>query len=121
MRIESKIEKDYVKEIEKWARTNHVALETIKMNLKGRRGWPDRMVLWEGANVFFIEFKQPDECARRLQEYIHKILRAMGFEVELHDNTDDALESTKAKIRATALADKGHDVGGQGGGVPPIP
>lgn len=119
-RVESKVEADFVKYITSWATLHNVELRTLKMNLKGRRGWPDRLVLWEGGNLLFIEFKQPGEECRALQEYIHEELRAMGFEVETHDNTADALASVKAKVGATAPPNKGDAAWSKGRGVPPV-
>lgn len=104
--VENKIETEFVDALADWSRRNHVEVETIKLNLQGRRGWPDRIIIWEGGNLFFIEFKKPGEPPRALQEYIHKILRRMGFVVEVHDNVTDALESVKAKIRASSIAGK---------------
>jgi len=60
----------------------------LKLNLQGRRGWPDRLFLYKGR-ILFIEFKAPDEEPRKLQLYIHGILRANGFEVEVVDNEDE--------------------------------
>ena len=60
----------------------------LKVNIIGRRGWPDRIYLYKGR-VLFIEFKAPEEEPRKLQLYIHNILRANGFEVEVVDDEDE--------------------------------
>lgn len=57
---------------------------TLKLNVSGRRGWPDRIYLWRGKTIF-IEFKREGEQPRKLQEFIHGQLRGNGFEVYVVD------------------------------------
>lgn len=57
----------------------------LKLNVMGRRGWPDRLYIYKGQ-VLFIEFKRLGEQPRKLQEYIHANIRKHGFDVELVDN-----------------------------------
>jgi hypothetical protein len=118
---ESSIEETFKKGLLRWANGHSIELDIVKMNIQGRRGWPDRMILWEGGNKVFIEFKRPGEDARPLQEYVHEKLKRMGFKVRVYDNADAALEWVKAQIRATTITDKGDAFGGEGGGVPPVP
>jgi Holliday junction resolvase-like predicted endonuclease len=58
--------------------------KALKLNIQGRRGWPDRLYLYKGQ-VLFIEFKRLGENARKLQEYIHAQLRNDGFTVAVVD------------------------------------
>lgn len=58
---------------------------TLKLNVSGRRGWPDRIYLFNGR-VMFIEFKRQGEQPRKLQEYVHGQLRQHGFGVFVVDN-----------------------------------
>lgn len=46
----------------------------LKLNVKGRRGWPDQEFVRQGV-VLFIEFKAPGEEPTELQKYIHRLLR----------------------------------------------
>lgn len=62
----------------------------VKIDGRGRRGWPDRMYLYKG-HVCFVEFKLPGEKPTVLQEHIHGILRTNGFEVWIIDNADIGL------------------------------
>jgi len=62
----------------------------LKLNIQGRRGWPDRLFLHKGQ-VLFIEFKCLGEHPRKLQEYIHAILRRNGFHVSVVDNVVDGI------------------------------
>lgn len=61
-------------------------LTTLKLNLQGNRGWPDRLVLLPGGRCVFIELKRPGGKARALQLHVHAKLRALGFEVAVCDN-----------------------------------
>lgn len=69
-----------------------------KMNGPGARSWPDRLFLWRGKGVLFIEFKKPGEVATPLQASNHYMLRDLGFQVEVHDNVDQALAAIQASL-----------------------
>lgn len=62
---------------------------TIKLNLLGRVGWPDRLFLFKQGRMVFVEFKRVGEKPRKIQEYIHGKLRERGFNVEVVDNYAD--------------------------------
>jgi hypothetical protein len=47
----------------------------------GRYGWPDRIILWPGGRVDFVETKAPGEQLRPLQEKRARQLRMVGFKV----------------------------------------
>lgn len=53
---------------------------TLKLNVVGRRGWPDRIFLYKG-NALFIELKRPGEKPTPIQEWVHEQLRKQGFTV----------------------------------------
>lgn len=61
---------------------------TLKLNVKGRAGWPDRLYLFRG-HIWFVEFKRAGENPRKLQTYIHNQLRQQGAVVKLIDNLID--------------------------------
>lgn len=100
---EDAVERHFCLKIKQWADEVGVPLAVLKMNLKGRRGWPDRVILWAGGNLRFIEFKRPGERPRVLQVYVHKLLRAMGFIVEVYDDGEHAFREVQAQIIATRL------------------
>lgn len=58
---------------------------SLKINVRGQVGWPDRMYIWKGQ-VWFVEFKAPHEKPRAIQEYIHGELRKRGIRVFVVDN-----------------------------------
>ena len=62
-----------------------------KLTIAGSTGWPDRGLLFPGGRIVFMEAKREGEKPRRKQEYIHTQLRALGFEVWVFDNCEDAL------------------------------
>ncbi len=61
-----------------------------KFSLEGTRGLPDRIILGPGPTIFFIEFKRPGGKLTRLQEYMHKVLKDLGFNVYVCDNVAEA-------------------------------
>lgn len=106
--IESEGEKEFVKELKKWSLSAYTPVLTFKLSIPGNRGWPDRIVLWRGPSLMFIEFKRAGEKPRKLQEFVHNTLRDFGFVVEVHDDCYTALESVKAKVRSDYATDKRH-------------
>jgi sulfur relay (sulfurtransferase) complex TusBCD TusD component (DsrE family) len=83
-RLESEIEQSVV---DWWQRQGGMVL---KLNVIGRKGWPDRMFLDYNGRAIFIEFKRPAEKSRALQAHIHKLLKSRGFQVYVCDNAGDA-------------------------------
>jgi len=62
-------------------------LVPIRLNVTGRKGWPDYGYLYAGR-IAFIEFKRPGEKPEPLQLYVHELLNVAGFEVFVVDNED---------------------------------
>ena len=60
----------------------------LKLNVLGRRGWPDRLFLYKGA-IFFIEFKRVGEQPEKLQQEIHARIRRNNIDVYIIDNWTD--------------------------------
>jgi hypothetical protein len=110
---EESIEQRFCINLTKWSREHGILVTALKLNLTGRRGWPDRLIMWEGGNLLFIEFKRPGEEPRKLQVFIHGIIRDLGFEVEVYDDAHIALGRVQAKIRATAPPTKEYEIGGE--------
>lgn len=112
--LERDIERRVCKDIERWARDNDVVLRAVKFSSPAMRGYPDRMVVWSGGGVLFIEFKRWGERPSALQSYTHDVLRSMGFEVQVHDNYNDAMEAIKTAVSATRKPAAGHGEDRQG-------
>lgn len=48
-------------------------------------GLPDRMCLFPGGKVIFVELKSTGEKPKKIQINVHKMLRNLGFRVEVID------------------------------------
>lgn len=115
--LEYDIEEGVRRDIGKWARSQGIDVYFLKLTILGHRGWPDRLILWPGRGILFIEFKRPGEKPRKLQEYVHDIIRKLGFEIQIHDNRDIAVAAIKAKVGAAPRTSAGHEEDSGGGGV----
>ena len=60
----------------------------LKLNVKGRIGWPDHIYVWNGR-TWFVEFKQYKVKPEPVQLYIHSELRKRGAVVRSIDNLID--------------------------------
>lgn len=55
-------------------------------------GLPDRLCLFPGGRVAFVELKSSNEKIRPLQGHVHKKLRKLGFSVSVIDRPDQIIE-----------------------------
>lgn len=53
----------------------------LKFVSPGFAGVPDRIVLLPGGRVVFVELKRPGKAPRKLQQYVHGLLKRLGFVV----------------------------------------
>jgi len=65
----------------------------FKINPLGRAGLPDRIIVGKDRLIFFIEFKRAGKTPRKLQTYIHKLLREFGFNVYVCYSLEEAQEA----------------------------
>lgn len=82
--MHSRLEKETEQEVVGWW-AKRGGLQ-IKINILGRRGWPDRIFFPVGGKPVLIEFKRVNEDAKRLQQHVHDELRARGYEVYICDD-----------------------------------
>lgn len=54
-------------------------------------GLPDRLCLFPNHKMAFVETKTTGQKPRRIQAYMHKKLRALGFRVEVIDSVEDVI------------------------------
>lgn len=54
-------------------------------------GLPDRMCLFPGHKIVFVELKTTGRKPKRIQAYMHNKLRALGFRVEVIDTVESAI------------------------------
>ncbi len=79
---ESTIERKLVTEVKKRGGF------AVKFVSPGLDGVPDRLVLFPGGILAFVELKAPGKTVRPLQQKRAKQLTALGFKVYLVDNTE---------------------------------
>ena len=48
-------------------------------------GLPDRLCLFPGGRIAFVELKAPGKKPRKIQISVHTLLRSLGFRVEVID------------------------------------
>ena len=59
-----------------------------KFTSPGMDGMPDRLALFPGGRIAFIEVKAPGEKPRPLQVHRHEQLRRLGFQVYVLDGLE---------------------------------
>lgn len=62
----------------------------LKFVSPGVSGVPDRIVLFKGGRMVFVEVKRPGGRLSPLQRAVHKKLRGLGFDVEIIESEEDA-------------------------------
>lgn len=72
--LERELEKHFAKEVKR------LGLMTLKLQIMGRRGWPDRLVVHNGV-VYLAELKTEHGGLRPLQEATFAKLKARGISV----------------------------------------
>lgn len=85
-------------------------LKVRKMNGLGYRSWPDRMFCIPGGKPFYIEFKAPGKDLEPLQAKLIKELREDGYDVEVHDNKDNAMRAISKRMEAAQIPDEWNEV-----------
>lgn len=60
----------------------------IKLLCDQLTGLPDRLCLFPGGVIIFVEVKTTGQKPRRIQTFIHNKLRALGFRVEVIDTIE---------------------------------
>lgn len=86
------IERELVSKLKK------VGVESIKFEVLGKRGMPDRIILIPGGRVVFAEVKSPGEKLRPLQEKRKRELENLGFKVYVIDSKTEIDELVKQII-----------------------
>lgn len=76
---ESSIEKRLVTEVER------VGGWCLKLPAIHNAGLPDRLCLFPGGEVVFVELKAFGKKPRKIQILMHQKLKALGFRVEVID------------------------------------
>lgn len=59
-----------------------------KLVSPGFDGMPDRLILFPGGRMGFVEVKAPGESPRPLQTSRHRLLRRLGYQVYVLDDPE---------------------------------
>ena len=70
----------------------------LKITQPGSTGWPDRLFLIPGGRPLFIEFKKPGEEPEKIQLHRHEELRALGYDIEVHDTREGAINAIEDAV-----------------------
>jgi hypothetical protein len=76
----------------------------LKFVSPGWDGAPDRICLWEGGRIAFVEVKRPGAKPRPLQVRRAEQLRSLGFTVAVIDSPEEAERFAKSGGGADANA-----------------
>ena len=81
---------------------------SLKLNVKGNTGWPDREFFVPGGCPMLIEFKRPggglEKDLSPKQELIIERLLYARYQVEVHDTVEGAFEAVKRALDAAQLS-----------------
>lgn len=83
--LESKIEKDSVKEAAKYGWFSFKVLSQLN------KGLPDRAFIRDGKTVY-IEYKRPGKVATQLQKKVHSIFLDHGVTVHICSSVGETME-----------------------------
>lgn len=108
-RVEAGIETRAKKALAAWCSARRIEHYYLKLTILGFRGWPDRLILWSGGGIMFVEWKAPNGEFEPLQPYVHQLLKRLGFIIEVHNNVDEFMGSITSRMEATRASSKGHE------------
>ena len=74
------------KEIEKYFKAKIEDNNGMCIKLTSMVGLPDRLILLPVGRIFFVEFKQKGKKPRKVQSFIHRRLKDLGFKVYVIDD-----------------------------------
>jgi hypothetical protein len=88
----------------------YLGIKGSKLKVVGDTGYPDRIFWMPGGRPLLIEFKKPGEEPRPKQLKIHRQLRKLGYQVEVHDNAIEAFQAVIKTVETNPLYEKGNKV-----------
>lgn len=88
----------------------HLGVVGSKLKIQGSAGYPDRIFWLPGGKPLLIEFKMPGEKPRPIQLEIHKKLKKLGYNVQVHDNEIDAFQAVIDAVDTSQLSKKSKKI-----------
>lgn len=77
---------------------NELGIASIKLNVSGNTGIPDRLFLIPGGKPLFIEFKRPGGVVSAKQKFWIKLLTKLKFKVKVCDSVEEAIKNIKEEM-----------------------
>jgi len=79
---------------------DHCGIHSIKLDVSGHNGHPDRLFFIPGGRPLLIEFKRPGEEVEpgSVQEYVIESLVKLGYNVQTHDSAEEALAAIQKAV-----------------------
>jgi hypothetical protein len=74
-------------------------VSNIKINTMSNTGYPDRLFFIPGGKPLLVEFKAPGEELKPKQAHIHRNLKRLGYNVQVHDNEAEAIKAIVKMMR----------------------
>jgi len=100
-----RLERDIELRVVNWIWNVH-KIRTIKLNIYGNRGYPDRIFLMP-LRPAWIEFKRPGKKVRKLQDYRITELIEIGYDAISTDSATEAIEWL-GRIYTARLSEAGY-------------
>jgi hypothetical protein len=95
----------------RWAEERNIL--HLKINVRGRRGFPDHFFFIDGGRPALIEFKKPGESPGKLQSYIIGLLAELNYDILVTDNKEEATKWLNKKAQTAQLSAQGGGVAGK--------
>lgn len=101
VKLEHTQEEDLIKRVR-----HELGVQSIKLNLRGNKGWPDRMFLLPFQPAF-IELKRRGEIPTKLQNHRIQELTNLGYDIIWTSDYDLAFDWLK-ELYTARLSERGH-------------
>lgn len=83
---------------------NELGVRSIKLNLRGNTGWPDRLFFIPGGRPLLIEFKDWGEVPEPRQVLIGQFLEYNEYDYAVHDDAEAAFNDVKQHLESAITA-----------------
>ena len=90
------------KPVVEWAEKNKWL--TLKINVLGKRGWPDHFFFGRNRVLVMIEFKAPGHKPGKLQAFVHSWLKALQWPVYTVTSKEQGIDILKREAELGAQA-----------------